>query len=153
MTSTNTTPSTASGAAAAVSTAGDPTKPKFVWPCLSYEDAPAAVRWLCDVLGFEETLVVRDGSDPAVVHHAELRWPEGGGVMFGSAHRGTEFSRNVGLGSAYVVTDRPDEVHARAVAGGARVVQAMEDTDYGSRGFTVADPEGNLWSFGTYRGE
>jgi uncharacterized glyoxalase superfamily protein PhnB len=29
----------------------------------------------------------------------------------------------------------------------------MRDEDYGSTGFVVADPEGNLWSFGTYRGE
>jgi uncharacterized glyoxalase superfamily protein PhnB len=29
----------------------------------------------------------------------------------------------------------------------------MEDADYGSTGFTMRDPEGNLWSFGTYRGE
>jgi hypothetical protein len=27
------------------------------------------------------------------------------------------------------------------------------DTDYGSRDFAVRDPEGNRWSFGTYRGE
>jgi hypothetical protein len=27
-----------------------------------------------------------------------------------------------------------------------------QDEDYGSRGFTARDPEGNLWSFGTYRG-
>ena len=25
------------------------------------------------------------------------------------------------------------------------------DTDYGSRDFTVRDPEGNLWAFGTYQ--
>jgi uncharacterized glyoxalase superfamily protein PhnB len=29
----------------------------------------------------------------------------------------------------------------------------MREEDYGSRGFTVADPEGNFWSIGTYRGE
>jgi uncharacterized glyoxalase superfamily protein PhnB len=135
------------------STAGDPTKPKFIWPALTYEDAPVAVRFLCDVLGFVEGVVVTDDGDPSIVQHAELRWPEGGGVMFGSAHRDSEFSRNVGLGSVYVVTDRPDEVLAQAQAGGARVTQPIVDTDYGSRGFTVADPEGNLWSFGTYRGE
>ncbi len=28
----------------------------------------------------------------------------------------------------------------------------MEETDYGSRGFSVADVEGNRWSFGTYAG-
>jgi len=148
-----TTSSSASSSSGARSTAGDPTKATFVWPCFSYEDAPAAVRFLCDVLGFEKSLVVTDGTDTSVVHHAELRWPEGGGVMFGTAHRDTELARNAGMGSAYVVTDRPDEIHARAVAAGARVVHALHDADYGSRGFTIADPEGNLWSFGTYRGE
>jgi uncharacterized glyoxalase superfamily protein PhnB len=27
----------------------------------------------------------------------------------------------------------------------------LKDEDYGSRGYTTRDPEGNLWSFGTYR--
>ena len=36
---------------------------------------------------------------------------------------------------------------------GAEVVRGLKDEDYGSRGFTVRDPEGNLWSFGTYAGE
>ncbi|MDQ3053845.1 MAG: glyoxalase, partial [Actinomycetota bacterium] len=44
-------------------------------------------------------------------------------------------------------------VYERAVAGGAEVAREMEEADYGSRGFTVRDPEGNLFSFGTYRGE
>jgi len=26
----------------------------------------------------------------------------------------------------------------------------LTDTDYGSRDFAVRDPEGNIWSFGTY---
>ena len=29
----------------------------------------------------------------------------------------------------------------------------MEDTDYGSHGFSIADAEGNAWSFGTYAGD
>ena len=52
----------------------------------------------------------------------------------------------------YVVTDRPDEVHERAQALGATVTRPLEDTDYGSRGFSILDPEGNSWSFGTYAG-
>jgi len=44
-------------------------------------------------------------------------------------------------------------VYARAAAGGAEITREMADADYGSRGFTVRDPEGNLFSFGTYRGE
>jgi uncharacterized glyoxalase superfamily protein PhnB len=41
----------------------------------------------------------------------------------------------------------------RATAAGAEVVRELRYEDYGSLGFTVRDPEGNLWSFGTYRGE
>ncbi len=29
----------------------------------------------------------------------------------------------------------------------------MREEDYGSRGFSIADPEGNIWSVGTYAGE
>ncbi|HEX3961516.1 MAG TPA: VOC family protein [Trebonia sp.] len=54
--------------------------------------------------------------------------------------------------SAYVVTDDPDALHARAVAHGVKVTQEPHDTDYGSRDFAVEDPERNRWSFGTYRG-
>jgi uncharacterized glyoxalase superfamily protein PhnB len=31
--------------------------------------------------------------------------------------------------------------------------RCTHDTDYGSRDFAAQDPEGNRWSFGTYRGE
>ncbi|MGB9280034.1 MAG: VOC family protein [Pseudonocardiaceae bacterium] len=40
----------------------------------------------------------------------------------------------------------------RATIAGAEVVRGLKDEDYGSRGFTVRDPEGTLWSFGSYRG-
>ena len=36
-------------------------------------------------------------------------------------------------------------------AAGAELVRELRDEDYGSRGYTARDPEGNLWSFGTYR--
>ena len=52
-----------------------------------------------------------------------------------------------------VVTGQPDELFARAAAAGAEVLMDLHDTDYGSRDFAVRDPEGNRWSFGTYRGE
>jgi len=31
-------------------------------------------------------------------------------------------------------------------------VSEPHDTDYGARECALRDPEGNLWSFGTYRG-
>lgn len=128
--------------------------PKTIWPCLNCRDARAMIRFLIDTFGFEERLVVPGATEDQVAH-AQLAWPEGGGVMLGSAGRDeSPFSQHpTGASSIYVVTDRPDELHQRAVKAGVRLVRELRDEDYGSRGFSVADPEGNLWSFGTYRGE
>jgi uncharacterized glyoxalase superfamily protein PhnB len=45
-------------------------------------------RFLVDVLGFTEALVV-PGPDGSITH-AELRWPEGGAVMLGSTGHPTD---------------------------------------------------------------
>jgi uncharacterized glyoxalase superfamily protein PhnB len=125
-----------------------------VWPCLSCLDARAMIGLLIGTFGFEERLVVADDADAAVVHHAELAWPEGGGVMLGSADRaGDEFSAMpTGASTTYVVTAHVDEIWARAVAAGLDVVRALRDEDYGNHGFSVRDGEGNIWSFGTHAG-
>jgi uncharacterized glyoxalase superfamily protein PhnB len=133
---------------------------RTVWPCLAYRDAQAAIRFLVDAFCFVETLVVpgdapADGRAGRAVAHAELRWPEGGGVMLGSVGDDPDnpFEQQpAGVGSVYVVTEHPDALLARSTAAGAQLVRGIEDTDYGSRGFTVRDPEGVLWSFGTYVG-
>jgi uncharacterized glyoxalase superfamily protein PhnB len=129
--------------------------PTFVWASVNYRDAPAAITFLTEAFGFVSTLVVTNPADASVVEHAELLWPEGGGIMLGSAGRPDNpfCARPTGAGSTYVVTDDPHGVYAKALAGGATLVKDMTVEDYGSTGFTVTDPEGNLWSFGTYRGE
>ncbi len=134
-----------------------PTTPsKNVWPTLVYADAPAAIEFLVEVFGFEDVLIV-PGATAGIVEHAQLRWPEGGGIMLGSAGReDNEFSqRPTGTGSTYVVTDELDRVYAAARKADTILVRDMREEDYGggSRGFSVRDPEGNLWSFGDYRGE
>ncbi len=129
----------------------DTETPKTVWPCIVYDDAPAGIDFLV-ALGFEERCRYGEGN---VVAHAELRWPEGGAVMCGSSGReDSEFSQQpLGGSSIYVVTDDPHAVLARAESAGARIVRPMADEDYGSTGFSLADPEDNLFTFGTYRGE
>ena len=103
--------------------------------------------------GFEEQFSV-PGEDGKGIIHAEIRWPGGGGVMLGDAEGGDAFHLSLPFGpvSIYVVTDQPDALHDRAVAVGATIVRGLRDEDYGSRGFSATDPEGNLWSFGTYAG-
>ena len=94
------------------------------------------------------------GVEEGHVAHAELVWPEGGGVMLGSTNRLDSIvsQRPAGVAATYVVTDEPDALFERAMAVGAELVHGLSDEDYGSRGFSVRDPEGNIWSFGTYRG-
>ncbi len=123
-----------------------------VWPTLWARDARGLIRFLSQAFGFEETVVYGEGDQ---VHHAELAWPEGGGIMLGSARDSdpeSPWSLPPGGFGAYVVTAGPDALFARATAAGANVVAGLHDTDYGSRDFTVRDPEGNLWAFGTYPG-
>jgi uncharacterized glyoxalase superfamily protein PhnB len=121
-----------------------------VWPTLRARDAKALIRFLVEAFGFEETAVYADGD---MVHHAELAWPEGGGIMLGSVREGVTSASDAAAFGAYVVTDEPDKLYERAKAAGAEITTEPHDTDYGSRDFAARDPEGNRWSFGTYRGE
>jgi uncharacterized glyoxalase superfamily protein PhnB len=118
-------------------------------PSLRYKDANAAIVWLTEAFGFTAGMVV-PGSDDSVAH-AELTFGEGA-VMLGSVTDGSDGRLAIESGPAwtYVVVEDIAAHYKRAVAAGAEVVIEMEDTDYGSQGYTVRDPEGNVWSFGTY---
>ncbi|MFD1052545.1 VOC family protein [Kibdelosporangium lantanae] len=121
-----------------------------VWPCLMYRDAEAARVFLTEVFGFTETLTVRDGDR---ITHAEMRWPEGGGMMYATLGCHPEYPQPVpGTTWVAVYTKDPDGLHERAVAAGARIVEEPYDTDYDARNVAVADSEGNIWTFGTYQG-
>ena len=128
------------------------TPPKQVWPSIRYEVAPGAIRFLVDVCGFEERLVVK-GEGDREIEHAQLAWPEGGGFMCGSRSTGDHDEFNTGKTAIYVVTDDPDGVRERVKAAGATIVRDIQDEDYGGRGVSFLDPEGNVWTFGSYRGE
>jgi uncharacterized glyoxalase superfamily protein PhnB len=124
-----------------------------VWPTLRANDARALIRFLVDAFGFEEVVVVPGDGDR--VEHAELAGPAGGGIMLGSARPESDdvWSLKPGTFGCYVVADDIDALHDRAAKAGAEILEPPYDTDYGSRDFRARDPEGNLWSFGTYRGE
>ena len=114
-------------------------------PTIRYTDAPAAIDFLERAFGFERKAVYGDGD---VIHHAELTCGRGM-VMLGSTGRGDpQFDTR--KSSAYVIVADPDAVHDRAKAAGAEITRELQDTDYGSREFSATDPEGNVWSFGTY---
>jgi uncharacterized glyoxalase superfamily protein PhnB len=126
-----------------------------VIPALRYRDAPAAIEWLCTVLGFQRKAVY-DGPN-GTIGHAELTL-NGGMIMLGSAKDDEHAERfkspdqidGVETRGAYIVVEDADAAHARAVAAGAPIIRPLQDTPYGSREFALRDPEGHSWSVGTY---
>lgn len=105
------------------------------------------------MLGFVETLVVPGEGDS--IAHAQLDWPGGGAVMLGTDRPAGEYQREPGTLGAYLVIDDAgiEALVDRAKAAGARIDLPLRSPDYGGRDVTIADPEGNLWSIGTYPGE
>jgi len=124
-----------------------------VWPTFRSNNTRALIDFLCSAFGFEETFVVPSEDGKKIVH-AQLKWPLGGGVMLGDSGMHDVELGHVGCASVYLVTDQPDALYKQSTAAGAEVVLPLSDQqDYESRGFSVKDPEGNVWSFGTYSGE
>jgi uncharacterized glyoxalase superfamily protein PhnB len=128
--------------------------PSTLIPGLRYRNAPAAIDWLATVFGFKRQTVIE--GENGVIHHAELILGNAM-VMLGTGRDddfGRLFKTPAELGSVetcrlYIVVADADAAHARAVAAGAVVVQPLQDTPFGSRTFTVKDPEGHTWTAGT----
>ncbi len=123
-----------------------------IYPSLTYDDAGAAIEWLCRAFGFTKRLVVPGPNGS--IQHSELSL--GPGVIMVSppkpeAGRVSPRSLPAVHQALCVQTDDPDAHYARAKAAGAEILQELRDEDYGSRGYMAKDPEGNHWYFGTYR--
>jgi len=126
-----------------------------VIPTLRYNDAAAAIEWLCEAFGFEKHLVV-PGEDGAIAH-AQLVF--GNGMIMLASARASEFDAlhksPSGLGdtvsqSPYIVVDDAGKHYARAVAAGAEIVIELKDEDYGGQDYSCRDLEGHVWNFGSY---
>ena len=118
---------------------------------LRYDDPRAAITFLTGALGFRELHC--DTTHDGTVTHAELAWDDGddtGIVMIGQRSTPPD-AFDTGRAVTYLTADAPDALHGRAVAAGAEICMEPTDQDYGSREFAVTDPEGNVWSVGTYR--
>lgn len=122
-----------------------------IYPTFRYDDAGRMIDWLVEAFGF--TVHARY-EENGKVGHAELAFGSSM-IMLGDA-RSDAYGEMVGsAGSAggksiYIAVDDADALFARARAAGAKIVEEPTDRHYGSREFICADPEGNIWSFGTY---
>ena len=124
--------------------------------CMSYRDPIAAVTWLERAFGFKPHAVYKD--DAGQVIHAELTFGNGM-IMIGPVDKGDFGKRFMTMPdkaggrctqSIYVIVDDVDGHHARAATAGAEIVIAPKDESYGGRNYSVRDPDGHVWSFGSY---
>ena len=124
-------------------------------PFLRYHDAKAAIAFLEEGFGFEAKLVVED--DDGKVAHAQIT--HGTSMLMlsdvqdeGEHAQHITTPREAGKPTAgvYIVIDDVDAHAERAKNAGADVFYPPQDQDYGGRAYTCLDPEGNMWSFGSY---
>jgi uncharacterized glyoxalase superfamily protein PhnB len=125
-----------------------------VVPALQYQDAPAAIDFLCKAFGFEKKAVYE--GEGGTIAHAELTLGNGM-VMLGSA-KDTEYGKllvrpraagGVTM-SIYCIVEDADAHFMRAKTAGAEITSEPVTQSYGGRDYTCKDPEGHVWTFGTY---
>ncbi len=117
-------------------------------PMLAYDDAPAAITWLCEAFGFEEGF--RYDMPDGQVGHAELGL---GGQVFNlaSTWRAAGMASPRDLpgrhGQILCTVDDVDAHYERARAAGATIAAVPVDQDYGARNYRAVDLEGHRWIF------
>ena len=125
-----------------------------IFPTFRYKDAAEMIDWLQEAFGFRVDEKYMHGDK---VGHAEMSLG-GSKIMLGEV-RDDAYGKMVGEPgqnggkSTYVAVDDVNAAYHRATAAGATILQELTERDYGSREFICADPQGNVWSFGTYRPE
>jgi uncharacterized glyoxalase superfamily protein PhnB len=123
-----------------------------VFPAPRYDDAWAAISFLELCFGFKRQ-TVHEGPNGTVAH-GELRL---GTASFGLSSASSLVTSDnpwtsvrSGVYVALQDANAVDAHHAHAKAAGAVIAMPLEDTDYGSRQYSVWDGDHRLWCFGTY---
>ena len=135
--------------------------PPSGWPRISsalyYEDAPAAIDWLCRAFGFEVRVKIE--GEGGSIEHSELTFGDGL-IMVGQAdlpHKPSFRKSPRALGGAntqnmMIYVDDVETHCEKARAAGASIVSEPKTTDYGEdwwtdRGYECEDLEGHHWWF------
>jgi uncharacterized glyoxalase superfamily protein PhnB len=132
--------------------------PPAGWPRIAsavyYEDAAAAIDWLCRAFGFEVRVKIE--GEGGRIEHSELMYGEGM-VMVGQAGKDAfrQSPRSINGANTQNMMLFVDDVDAHcehARTGGAKIVKEPTTTDYGEawwtdRGYECEDLEGHHWWF------
>lgn len=134
------------------------------WPRITssvfYDDASAAIDWLCHTIGFEVRLKVE--GEGGRIEHSELEFGDGlicvgstGGKSSRPVPLPGKSPRAAGGANTQMLCIYVDDVDAhfrRAKGAGAKVIDEPTTTDYGEdywadRSYRIEDPEGHHWWF------
>ena len=127
----------------------------LIIPTLRYKDAPVAIEWLCKAFGFKKHLVVP--GENGTITHAQLII--GNSMIMLGTEKDDDYGKLLwspktlkgsNTQAPYIIVDKVDAHYQIAKAAGAEIVMDIKDEDYGGRGYTCKDPEGYVWSFGSY---
>lgn len=109
---------------------------------------PATIEWIASV--FATPITERTPTDDGRgIAHAQL-WFDGQCLMVSTVG---QIAIPTGGSSIYLAYDSEDAVEAlfaRAIDAGAQVEMAPQQMSYGGINTSFRDPDGNLWSVGTY---
>jgi uncharacterized glyoxalase superfamily protein PhnB len=134
------------------------------WPRISsslfYDDAGAAIEWLCRAFGFEVRLKIE--GDGGRIEHSELTFGDGL-IMVGSTGGKSQrpvplpckSPRSLGGANTQALCVFVDDIDAhcqRAQVAGATILEPPTTHDYGEdywsdRTYRAEDPEGHNWWF------
>lgn len=122
---------------------------------MRYRDVAAASAWLVAAFGFTEKATIRGPAGR--VSSAQLALGSGmvlletvGETGFDSFMRQPDEIGGAETQSCYFVVPDADAHCRTARAAGAILLSDIEEFDNGGRGYSCRDPEGHVWTFGTY---
>jgi PhnB protein len=127
-----------------------PIRPGFrmITPYLVAENGLALMEFVKKAFLAEETL---RAEMPTGVH-GEVRIGDSM-LMLGGGIPGRKFPGTLQPGALHMYVEDADAVYERALAAGAKSIDAPVDQDYGERSATVEDPAGNMWYIATSKGK
>jgi uncharacterized glyoxalase superfamily protein PhnB len=127
-------------------------KEPAITPAISYLDPRAALNFLSKAFGFELDMLIED--EQGNLAHSQMAYGDGRimvGTEWSEDHRSPLSIGRKCTQTVHVHMDEDIDAHCeRARKAGAEILQEPATQFYGDRTYRARDPEGHIWTFGTY---